>query len=281
MKLQAFSKAEVAKIYRSKLIYSLVKYEQQGDDFKEFNHDKYCTALNLMEKNFDNNIIDEVIDYLDNKKSEYIKIANDNQEVIDLIADQLVKNLANQAYMLPNDLEKCRFLFEYVSKMIKYDYDSKRYNRFIPFGEDYDFEFYNGIPLSNSYKGLLVTKAGLSDNIANLMVFLGYKLGLDIGIISCQNYNGSYMINTVNINGNISYMDVTSAVREKNPIEYTCLVDRATLLKNNNYSGIKEEGVLIPMDYSNPYNFNKLFKDELKIMPKTVCIKNSKKEKTL
>lgn len=282
MELQAFRDYEVDKIYKNKLIYSIIKYDEQNNDFKEFYHEKYCNALSFSNSSFYNSAMVEVKEYLDKAMIKYNEVIKENQEVIDLVSDQLVRNLANEAYKLPNDLEKCRFLFEYVSRIMNYDYDTKKYNRFIPFGEDYPFEFYNGVPISSSYKGLLVTKTGLSDSISNLMIFLGYKLGLNISSITCQNHNGSYVINTIKIDDNISYLDITSVIKKKCRIEDACLVDRATLLKNNNYTGIIEEGILIPLDYSKPYNLNKLIKAEEKIIPTARFIENDifTKEKT-
>ncbi len=267
MELQAFKDYEIAKIYKNKLIYSIIKYDHQNDDFKEFAHDKYCQALTFNNTSFDNSIIDDVKEYLDKEMEEYNQVISRNQEIIDSIADELVKKLANEVVKLPNDLEKCRYLFEYISKIMHYDYDSMKYNRFIPFGEDYDFEFYNGVPISSSYKGLLVTKAGLSDSISNLMVFLGKKWGLNIDTVVCQNRYGNYYINSVKIDDNISYMDVTSVIKGKNKIEDTCLVDKSTLFKNNYYEGIENEGILVPMDYSKPYDFHKIFKIDETMTP--------------
>lgn len=283
MEIQAFEDYEVAKIYKSKLIYSILKYDQQSSDVKEFIHDKYCNALNFNNSSFDYSIMDEVTKYLDEEMDKYKKVALENQDVVDLIADQLIDNFTNEASKIPSEIGKCKFLFEYVAKTIKYDHDTKKYNRFIPFGEDYPFEFYNGIPISNSYKGLLVTKNGLSDSIANLMVLLGRKIGLDIDVSVCQNYNGNYCLNSVIIENYLSYMDVTSVINGNNTIADACLVDRATLLKNNNYSEIEEEGVLIPIDYSRPHNFSKLINNEEEILPKVKYLESDlfKKKKTL
>lgn len=283
MEIQAFKDYEVAKIYKSKLIYSIIKYDQQSSDFKELIHDKYCNALNFNNSSFDYSIMDDVTKYLDKEMNKYKKIALENQDVVDLIADQLVNNFTNEASKITSDIEKCRFLFEYVAKTINYDHDTKKYNRFVPFGEDYPFEFYNGIPISNSYKGLLVTKNGLSDSISNLMVLLGRKIGLDIDVTVCQNYNGNYCLNKVIIDDYLSYMDVTSVINGNNTINDAFLVDRATLLKNNNYSEIEEEGVLIPINYSKPYNFNKLINDEEEILPKVKYLESDlfNKKKTL
>ena len=283
MEVQAFKDYEIAKIYKNKLIYSIIKYNEQSDEYKDYFHSKYCNSLNFSNSSFDTSIKEDVIEYLNTEMEKYNKIASENQEVIDTLADILVKNFINEANKLPNDFEKCRFLFEYVSKIMQYDYNTKKYNRFIPFGEDYPFEFYNGVPISNSYKGLLVTRTGLSDSISNLMIYLGRKIGLNMGSIVCQNYNGSYMLNTVKIDGNISYMDVTSVINKKCSIEEACLVDRATLLKKNSYTDILEEGILIPIDYSNSYDLKELIDKEKQIIPTTRYIENKifTKEKTL
>lgn len=283
MEVQAFKDYEIAKIYKNKLIYSIIKYNEQSDEYKDYFHSKYCNSLNFSNSSFDTSIKEDVIEYLNTEMEKYNKIASENQEVIDTLADILVKNFINEANKLPNDFEKCRFLFEYVSKIMEYDYNTKKYNRFIPFGEDYPFEFYNGVPISNSYKGLLVTRTGLSDSISNLMIYLGRKIGLNMDSIVCQNYNGSYMLNTVKFDGNISYMDVTSVINKKCSIEEACLVDRATLLKKNNYTDILEEGILIPIDYSNSYDLKELIDKEKQIIPTARYIENNifTKEKTL
>lgn len=267
MTLQAFRIDEIAKIYKGKLIYSIIKYNNQCEGFKALVENKYLTALDLSNCSFDNDILVDIVDYLDTEKQKYEEISDKNQEIIDIIADRLTENIVKEGKDLPNDLEKCRFIFEYILKTFNYDFTSKKYHRNIPFGEDYNFEFYNGVPISKSYKGLLVTKTGLSDNIANLMVYLGNQLGISIGTLSCECYGDTYILNTINIDGNVSYMDITSVLVGRCCIDDACLVDRSKLLRYATFNYIEEEGITREMDFNYPYDFSNIIEQEKSLLP--------------
>ena len=160
-------------------------------------------------------------------------------------------------------------------KTFIYDINTKKYNRDIPFGEDYDFEFYKGVPISKTFEGLLVTKTGLSDSISNLMIFLGNELGLNISSVACEYNDSDYIINSVKIDDNISYMDVSSVINGSSDIEHACLVDRATLISNNNYNGIVEEGITEPLDYSTSYDFTEIINMEKRILPEIEYVESN------
>lgn len=272
--IQAFREDEVAKIYKSKLIYSIIKYNRQEEIYKDFFSDKFATALKLSNSSFDNEIYDETVEYLEKEKTKYNEILDNNQVVIDITADQIVNILVQEASYLNDEKEKCRFLVEYIANTFKYDYNDQKYNRSIPFGEDYNFEFYNGIPISKSYKGLLVTKTGLSDSISNLLVYLGNELGLKIGTISCTCNDNSYMINSVNIDGNVSYIDATSILTGRCEVSDACLVDYSNLNKYASFKGINEEGITQVGHYAVPYDFTNIINMEKKILPNTENVAN-------
>ena len=275
MTINAFREDEVAKVYKGKLIYSLIKYNRQSEDYKEFFSDKYLNSLNLNNSSFDNDLYDEVVEYLNKEKERYNTLLNTNQIVIDIIADEIANNLIKEASTITDDKEKCRFLVEYITTTFKYDDYNKKYHRDIPFGEDYNFEFYNGIPVSKSYKGLLVTKIGLSDSIANLLVYLGRQLGLQINTISCTCDDDSYMINSVNIDGNISYIDATSILKGTCSVTDACLVDASNLNKYASFTGINEEGITQVGYYTIPYNFTNLITMEKRILPQIQYMENN------
>lgn len=275
MRIQAFREDEVAKIYKSKLIYSIIKYNGQNDNYKEAFNSKYLNALSLNNSSFDNDIFDDTIDYLNNEKNKYNDLLNANQPIIDMIADEIVDILIQEAANLTDDKEKCRFLVEYIVATFKYDDLNKKYHRDIPFGEDYNFEFYNGIPISKSYKGLLVTKTGLSDSIANLLVYLGNELDLKINTVSCTCNDNSYMINSINIDGDISYIDISNILNGNCEITDAFLVDLANLNKYASFTGIIEEGINQIGYYNIPYNFTNLITMEKRILPKIEYIENN------
>lgn len=274
MVIQAFQEDEVAKIYKNKLIYSIIKYNKQKDSYKDFFSDKFATALKLSNSSFDSEILDETVECLEKEKTRYNEILNNNQIVIDIAADEIVNILVKEASNLNDEKEKCRFLVEYIANTFEYDRNDKKYNRSIPFGEDYNFEFYHGIPISKSYKGLLVTKTGLSDSISNLLVYLGNQLGLKIGTISCTCNDESYMINSVNIDGNISYIDATSILADRCEVSDACLVDCSNLNKYASFKGINEEGITQVVQYAVPYDFTNIINIEKRILPATKYIDN-------
>ena len=275
MTIQVFREDEVARVYKYKLIYSMIKYEHQNDDVRDFFKDKYYTAANLCNTSFDCNEYDEIVSTLDKEKEKYDEIAANNQETIDRVAEAISENLVKEVEKLPNDLEKCKFLFEYLLKTFKYNISAKKYHRNVPFGEDYNFEFYHGIPISKTYKGLLVTKTGLSEDIANLFIYLGNKIGLNIGQVNCECNDDSYTVNTVNIDGNISYMDVSSVLLGRCSIDQACLVDRSNLLNYARFNYVYDEGVTQNIDFSSHYYFDDILNFERSIMPDVEFIENN------
>ena len=128
-------------------------------------------------------------------------------------------------------------------------YEDKIYTKNLPLN-NYHFEFYNGIPMSKSFEGLLVTRSKKSLDVSSLMTYLGRVLDLDIENYACEYDNNPRIINCVNlgnkVNKKLSYIDMNMILNGKNPKDY-CLVSKKELNvgSNGKYSNISDKGKLI------------------------------------
>lgn len=230
LSLTAFKEEEIRKIYINKVIYSLLKYNQQSDNIKAFYKEKYEYARNLHRGNFEGGVLEEVRAILDEEKEKYKAIRQGNQEVVDFIAPIIVHNFTNGCNPQYTEEQRIKYLLEYVTKTFKYNFDAKKYNHNIPFGMDYDLEFSNSVPVSD-FKSLLITKEILGSELASIIKILGDYIGLDIRIVIAENEdtNELHYLNAVLLHGktndvetldklqyNISYIDATSYLSQEN-----------------------------------------------------------------
>jgi hypothetical protein len=74
------------------------------------------------------------------------------------------------------------------------------------------------------------------------MVALGKEFGIIINTISCVYNNRKYYMNTVMINGKLSYMDPVSVIQGRKSIDEACLVSKRILNKNGIYHELEENG---------------------------------------
>ena len=251
-KLIAVAEEEIKQIKESKLVYSIGKFQKLSSDQKEMLNSRYMKALNLHTGFINDALVDEAEKFLDYEKDKIEYIREQNQPIINMYVEQLIKNLRRNLSEYSDDILRCAKIFEYVSKIMEYDEDISVYDSTIPFGTRYPISaFYKGVPLSSNYSGLLVTRCGSSNDIANLMVYLGNEFGLNIKTLNCTHGDNSYSINTLEYKGKISYMDVTSVIRKRKSIEQACLVNRDTLIKDDKYYGIKQVGTTlnVKLDY--------------------------------
>ena len=294
MVLKAFDKAEIDKIYKKKLFYSIIKYNDEFDRLSIENEeranlladvmgDKINYAYQLNNSTIDYRDFDNIVEYLDKETEKFNSVVKENETDMDICSDAIIENLIGFASLQKNDIDKCRFLFEYVCRNVRPNEKALKYNDRIPYGNDYPFEFTrDGIPLANKgYEGILIGKVGEVADIANFLVFMGKKLGLDIQYCSCIRGKSKtdekaipYAINTVTIDGDMSYMDAYSVITGNKDIEEAFLVDRPTLMENSDINEIERVGMIQNVNYTVDLHLDELKEAESRILPQVEYIDN-------
>ena len=247
LSLIAFKEEEIRKIYINKVIYSILKYNMQDENVKEFFKDKYEYVKNLHRGDFANGDIEEVKRILEEELVKYKKTAEINQKVIDFITPTVIGNFKSGCKKEYSEVQRFKYLLEYVTNTFRYNYDSKKYNYAIPFGTEYSFEFSNNVPVGD-FKELLITKEVLGDELASLIKYLGEQIGLYVETVLCD-FNGERrLINAAilhkqiddetydKFNYEISYIDALSVLQGAKVKEDAFLLSRLALNKNDEYS---------------------------------------------
>ena len=212
MVLKAFDEAEIDMIYKKKVYYSILKYDMELEKFKELNSidvfnsvmkkkykatkDKYNVALNYNSGDVSYKEFDDIVSLLDIEEQKYLDVKRENQMVLDTCVHEIIKILESEISKLDNDIDKCRFLFEYVCKTIKHNELSKMYNYDIPYGGNYYFEFSDkGVPVGDKVSDLLVLKSGSPNDITGLLEYLGRRFSLPIKAVTCEYNRKPYILN--------------------------------------------------------------------------------------
>lgn len=224
-------------IYKNIILYSIKKYENLPLPIQSFYEQKYQNAINLKRTlNIDDNKnIEEIKNYLNNQKEIIDKIKEENQIIIDLLVPKIIHMLAKNINENMTITEVCEYLFDYITLTMEYSTEWYQYCKEVPPVDGFEFSFYKGIPLSNSYPGFLVTKKGICDDIANLFVYLGKVFNLPIKKETCEHNENLHSINYLEINGMRSYFDATSVILKNKKKNEAFLISREILNKENDY----------------------------------------------
>ena len=275
MVLTALTNEEIKEINEAKNKYVTIKYNIQDENFKNFLSDKdsiksyninhlkeeYLRDLNLNNGNINQNDYDDFKNVLDGAKNLIDNVKRSNQYIIDECSLILINNLKNGINKDASVEEKCKYIFEYVTKTFEL------YKSEIPFDDDYDTVFYRNVPRSNNEEGLIVTSIGKIGDLANLISIIGKTFDLDISVISCEYDNKVYYINALNIDGNVSYMDAASVIEKRKTIEEACLVSRDSIIKDGGYHGLKKEGITLNIPEVVSYNIDNVIANREKLFP--------------
>lgn len=237
--LEAINHEDILKIYQHVVTYSIHRYQELPDSFKEFYKSKYENALNLKVLFCNNEEInkEDCINYLNNAKEVIKKIETANQPVIEMLSEETLNILKSEKPESLDQIKTCEYLFDYITNTMSYSDDWFNYCSSIPPIDGYNFDFYHGIPISTTYNGLLTTRQGSSLDIANLFTYLGREFNLKIETVFCKYNNLSHAINYIEFeNGNISLMDPTNIIRKKIDKDSAFLVSENTLTKDGTYT---------------------------------------------
>ena len=212
MVVKAFKPEEINTVLQNKIYYSILKYQSEEEKARELDRlgvfesvmkkkresaeKKYNVALNYSSGNIDYRDFDNIVSTLDIAEQKYYDVRKENQIVLDMCVTEIMKNLSSEVNKLDSDIEKCRFLFEYVCKTIKKNKLSIKYNYDIPYGNNYYFEFSDdGIPFGDRVSDLLILKSGTPNDITGLFEYLGKKFNLPIKAITCEYNRKPYILN--------------------------------------------------------------------------------------
>lgn len=235
--LEALKENEVKEIYDSAVVYSLLKYEELSEGAKEVLYEKYRNALAIVtDKDLDTNKDkDELKAFLENEKNIYESIKDKNQPVIDLVSQMMVNTIKEEIPKDLSNLQVCEYLFDLVTSIMNHASDWTIYFNNTPPKDNYSFEFYNGIPLSKTYPGLLVTRQGTGEDLANLYVYLGREFNIPIGVELCKYKSKYHIVNYILINDKKSYIDIKNRILYNETKEKCFLVSQETLNTNKDY----------------------------------------------
>lgn len=242
--LEGFDKEYVKKIYQNTVLYSIFKYNELDESLKPMYNKKYRNALELKDELgiIEKPTKEEVKAFLDNQKEIVEKVQDQNQESINDIAKASVQVLKNEMPEDLNTFEKYQYIFDFVTGIMKFDQDWCDYCGNVPPIDGYDFMFDNGVPVSKTYGGLLVTRIGNSDDITNLMIFLGREIGVEIDKTYCKYNSKRRAINYITSNEFVSYMDPVAVIKQEKEKKEVFLVSEQMLdykFKNTDVSVIQ------------------------------------------
>lgn len=263
--LEGLDKDYVTKIYQNTVLYSIYKYNELDENIKPVYNKRYQNALELKTELgiIEEPTKEEVTTFLAEQKEKVEKMQNQNQGSIDVIALASVQALLNA---MPKDLtniEKCQYIFDFVTGIMHFDEDWYEYCASVPPIDGYDFMFDNGVPVSKTYGGLLVTRVGTSDDITNLIMFLGRELGVKIEKTYCKHNSKRRAINYINDDKFVSYMDPIAVIRQEKEKKDVFLVSENKL----DYS-IKDNEISVNQVVPEPrYNMEEIINQVNQLLP--------------
>lgn len=279
--LEGLNEEYIKQIYMSTVLYSIKQYQLLPEELKIIYNKKYQNALIAKEELQieDNQSLEELRFFLQQQKEKIETIKAQNQPIIDLLAAQTIDILINEMPNNSTQLQKCEYIFDYITNTMEYSNDWYRYCKDVPPTSGYEFSFYHGIPLSNTYEGLLVTRQGICDDIANLITYLGKRIGVNIEKITCDHNENLHAINYIEINGIRSYFDATSVILKNKTKEESFLVSEEFLNKDGDYK-FKENipSTTIEKELIT-YDINEVINKTNKLIPQTNYINYNKYEK--
>jgi len=281
MVVEAFDMANTSKIYTKKRQYATLKYNNEIENgttdllttIKKVELDK------LNNGSIDTEDYDQMVDYLKSETIKFNDVLKKNKDTIDTCYDALMRNLVVYTSLKDNDVDKCRFLFEYVCKDVKLSISNK-YNNEIPYGNDFPFSFTeDGIPLDDKdYKGILFGSVNTSSQIASFLADVGREVGLDIKchsfISGVYNLPTHYNMNSLTIDGKVYYMDAYAVISGKKKMEDAFLVDWDTIKRDTDIRENAPIGNTYKVDYKKDMHIEEYEIARDRILPEIEYVPN-------
>lgn len=231
--LEGLDQEYVKKIYQNTVLYSIYKYNELDPAIQPVYKQKFTQANQAIR---DLEISDtlptkeEIKCFLEEQKQKVEQMKQQNQPIIDQIAEASVKILLDK---MPKDLDnigKLQYIFDFVTKTMTLSSDWFNYCANVPPIDGYEFEFYKGVPTSKSFAGLMVTRTGNSDDITNLMLYLANQMGLKMEKRYAKFGSNRIAVNCISEgNAAISYLDPCAVISGRKKKEDTFLVNASKL----------------------------------------------------
>lgn len=226
--LEGFDNEYVKKIYQNTVLYSIYKYNELDYVVQQMFSKRFTQAKKAMNDLGISSISPskyEIQVFLEEQKQKMEEIRKQNQPIIDQIADASVKILLDK---MPSDLDnigKLQYIFDFVTKTMTLSNDWFNYCANVPPIDGYDFEFYKGVPTSNSYAGLIVTRTGNSDDITNLIIYLANRIGINVEKRYAKFNDKRIAVNCISVSDTtVSYLDPCAVISGRKKKEDSFLV---------------------------------------------------------
>lgn len=266
-----FTKSEIEEIYKHLVKYSIMNYEKNPVDLLKKRYEKVLEieGIEAINKSFD-----ELEIYLLEKQQKYQEILKANKYLIECVSRSIIHILNEDIKKLTTNEEKLSYIFDFVTSTINYNKEHAKYLENVVLTNGITFNFKGTIPNDGEVFTTLVLKEGLNDEICNLIVFLGRMWNIPVGKMYV-NYNGKrHAINYLNVKDEISLIDATRKIIDKEEKKHKCFLVSANKLNRNNNYVFNDEDIIDSFtvgedeyEYKNG-NINKTIQHIRKVIPK-------------
>ena len=237
----SFTKSEIEEIYKHLVKYSIINYERNPIEILK---KRYESALEVEGIEEINKTFDEIEIYLLEKQQKYKEIISSNKDLIDCVAHSIIHILNEDIKKLTTNEEKLSYIFDFVTSTISYDKEYAKYSHEIPLTNSITFNFKGTIPNDGEVFTTLVLGEGLSDEICNLIVYLARVWNIPVGKMYVDYKGKRHAINYYTIKEEISLIDATRKIINKEEKKHKCfLVSANKLNRENNYVFNDEETI--------------------------------------
>lgn len=225
-----FTTEEIEQINQCLVEYSVKHYEEKETEMKIHFREKYDYAKKRLTETGKTDLPIECLeDFLLEKLDKYRRNIEANHELLELNKTVTVAILKKRMPIDLNMEEKVYYLIEFLTRFVSFS--EKYFENCIltPPTNNIEFDFKNNTPLEHSIEGVLVQEQGTCEDICNTMVYLGRELDVPIGKVIIRLNGRIYAINTLEIDDDISLIDVTRCIKEHHINDQFCLVDKYSL----------------------------------------------------
>lgn len=278
-----FTKNEIEEIYNYLVEYSIINYEKHPLDILKR---RYENALNIIKDKQIDKSFEELEEYLLNKQEKYLEVIKSNKDLINCVARSIIHILNEDIKRLTTNEEKLSYIFDFVTKVMIYNKDYEKYLFDIPPTNGITFNFNKTIPNDNEIFTSLVLKEVLNDEICNLICYLSKIWNIPVGKMYV-NYKGKrHAINYYIIKGEISLIDATRKILNKDEKKHKCFLTSANKLNRNNDYIFDNTDILETFTIGEEYyeyknvNINNTVQHIKRISPKIKFQKESQQIKT-
>ena len=232
-----FSEKDIQEIYDYLVEYSIRVYEQSLSEYNISDwKSKYKHALKLKTESLNRvhlsilptNMIEA---YLTSKQEKYKSNLLANKTVTEECTNLALIAFKNGINTNASQLKKASYIFDFVTQTIQYARDYQKYCLNVPQLGRFEFDFHETMPIDHTadiYQ-MIIQNQGTSDEICNLISFLGSIIGLQIKPKQVLKNGKPYTVNILKIGKKSTLIDATKAIKGKGKKGSTFLVSSKKL----------------------------------------------------